>query len=103
MRSLLWAAAFVVLGPVAGGLLSGLDRKISARMQRRRGPSLLQPFYDVFKLFEKENVIVNVSQNLYASCFLFFTVFVLYPILQNFANSLTNYDGPSGVHRPGKL
>jgi ech hydrogenase subunit B len=75
MRIVLTTLIFIVLAPVAGGLLSGLDRKISARMQGRVGPSILQPFYDVLKLFQKENVIVNISQNLYAFCFLFFTVF----------------------------
>lgn len=75
MRILLTTVLFLVLAPVVGGLLSGIDRKISARMQGRVGPSLLQPFYDVLKLFQKENVVVNISQNLYAFCLLFFTVF----------------------------
>ena len=42
--------AYLILAPVIGGLLAGLDRKISARMQRRVGPPVLQPFYDFFKL-----------------------------------------------------
>ncbi|MFA9397802.1 MAG: respiratory chain complex I subunit 1 family protein [Clostridiaceae bacterium] len=40
-----------------GLLLSGIDRKLVARMQRRIGPSILQPFYDFFKLFGKDNII----------------------------------------------
>ena len=43
--------AFLVLAPFVGGILSGLDRKLSAKMQRRVGPPVLQPFYDVGKLF----------------------------------------------------
>ena len=39
--------AYIVLAPVVGGLLAGFDRKITARMQGRKGPSVLQPFYDV--------------------------------------------------------
>ena len=31
---------------VVGGLLSWFDRKITARVQFRKGPPLLQPFYD---------------------------------------------------------
>jgi ech hydrogenase subunit B len=54
--------AFLFLAPLVGGLLSGLDRKISARMQGRIGPSLLQPFYDVRKLFSKQFIIVNPAQ-----------------------------------------
>ena len=32
--------AFLILAPFLGGLLSGIDRKISARMQGRIGPSI---------------------------------------------------------------
>ena len=47
--------AFVILAPVLGCLLAGADRIISARMQGRRGPVLLQPYYDVRKLIEKDS------------------------------------------------
>ena len=43
--------AFAIAGPIIGCLLAGLDRIISARMQGRVGPPLLQPYYDVRKLF----------------------------------------------------
>ncbi len=54
--------AYLLLAPFVGGLLNGLDRKISARMQGRIGPSILQPFYDVRKLFSKQFIIVNPAQ-----------------------------------------
>lgn len=50
---------FVLLAPLAGGLIAGVDRVVSARMQGRVGPPLLQPFYDVAKLFMKEPRAVN--------------------------------------------
>ena len=53
---------FLVLAPLVGGLLDGLDRKISARMQGRIGPPLLQPFYDVAKLWNKQMIVVNKAQ-----------------------------------------
>ena len=56
------AIAYLLLAPLLGGLLNGLDRKISARMQGRIGPSILQPFYDVRKLFSKQFIIVNPAQ-----------------------------------------
>ena len=34
---------------IMGLLISGIDRKIVARMQRRRGPKIIQPFYDITK------------------------------------------------------
>ncbi|MGN0363711.1 MAG: respiratory chain complex I subunit 1 family protein [Bilifractor sp.] len=59
---ILFAACYIVLAPLIGGLLDGVDRKISARMQRRVGPPLLQPFYDVQKLLNKQNIAVTDSQ-----------------------------------------
>jgi len=41
-------------------------------MQGRVGPPLLQPFYDVGKLFEKENVVVTTAQNFYVLAYLVF-------------------------------
>lgn len=56
------AACYVVFAPFIIGLLDGFDRKLSARMQGRRGPSVLQPFYDLKKLFEKEFLSANIMQ-----------------------------------------
>ena len=42
---------------LVGLFLSGVDRKIVARMQKRVGPPLLQPFYDFFKLCGKETIV----------------------------------------------
>ena len=52
----------VVLAPVIGGLVAGLDRKLTAWLQSRVGPPILQPFYDVFKLFGKSPMIMNPWQ-----------------------------------------
>ena len=71
---LVGTVAFAVLGPVVGCLLSGLDRKISARMQGRVGPPLLQPYYDVRKLMGKERVSVNASEGVYVACALLFAI-----------------------------
>ena len=62
-------AAYLILAPLAGGLIAGLDRKITARMQGRKGPSILEPFYDLEKLFSKETLIVNKTQYVYIACF----------------------------------
>ena len=42
---------------LAGLLLCGIDRKLVAKMQKRVGPPILQPFYDFFKLCGKETII----------------------------------------------
>lgn len=67
-------AAYLLLAPLLGGLLDGIDRKISARMQRRVGPPVLQPFYDVGKLFKKQVIVVNKSQIFLLLSYFFLTV-----------------------------
>lgn len=66
--------AFIVIGPLLGGLIEGIDRKISARMQRRVGPPIRQPFYDVGKLLDKENVSVNPTEHIYIWMYLIMVV-----------------------------
>lgn len=66
---------YLILGPFVGGLLEGLDRKIGARMQGRQGPPLLQPFYDIRKLFAKRTLVVNRVQNFLIYGYLVFNVF----------------------------
>ena len=66
--------AFAVLAPIVGCLLAGLDRKISARMQGRVGPPILQPYYDVRKLLEKDHVAVNSSEGVYVTFALLFAI-----------------------------
>lgn len=67
-------AAYIVLAPFIGGILDGFDRKISARMQGRKGPSVLQPFYDVAKLFHKQLLVMNKFQTLMVMSYLFFVL-----------------------------
>lgn len=59
MSALLAALAFVLFAPLIGGLVAGVDRVVTARMQGRLGPPVLQPFFDVGKLCLKEGRAVN--------------------------------------------
>lgn len=59
----------LAVGPLLGGLVSGLDRILTARLQSRIGPPLWQPFYDVLKLWCKEKTVVNVWQAFCAYCY----------------------------------
>src|SRR5512144_2050990 len=72
-----WLALILYLvgAPILGCVLAGWDRRISARMQSRRGPPILQPFYDVAKLWQKENIVVRRSQNFYIFFFLLLVIF----------------------------
>lgn len=64
--------AYLLLAPVLGILLEGVDRILSARMQGRKGPPLLQPLYDLVKLFSKQMVAVNSVQMLLNLSYLVF-------------------------------
>ena len=55
-----------------GMLLCGIDRKLVARMQKRVGPPILQPFYDFFKLMGKETIIPAQANR---------TVFLVAPLI----------------------
>ena len=72
--SIIGIIAFLVLAPVLGCLLSGIDRKLSAGLQGRVGPKLLQPYYDFRKLLNKEDATVNGAQDLYVWLYLIFIV-----------------------------
>ncbi len=74
MNPFLGALLFILLAPVAGALLAGFDRIVSARMQGRVGPPLLQPYYDVRKLFQKRRQSVNGFVTYYILCFLLFVI-----------------------------
>ena len=59
-----YGLVYVAAAPAIGGLVVGIDRVVTARMQGRVGPPILQPFYDVLKLFEKEKVVdIIIHQN----------------------------------------
>ena len=66
---------YLLFAPFLACLFSGADRIISARMQRRRGPRLLQPWYDLLKLFAKEATSVNDMQKILVMAHCFFAIF----------------------------
>jgi len=66
LKTCIIAILALVLAPLAGGFIAGVDRRLTAWLQSRYGPPILQPFYDVFKLFGKEPMVVNTWQALCA-------------------------------------
>ncbi len=75
ITEIIFAVGFIILAPFIGALIGGMDRKVTARMQGRVGPPVLQPLYDVFKLFEKEKAVVRNEVNFYIFSYLIFVVF----------------------------
>ena len=52
-----------LFGIVFGLLFKGIDRKLSAHMQGRIGPPIIQHFRDIRKLFSKENIVPDNAIN----------------------------------------
>jgi len=71
----------IIFSVLAGGILSWADRKITARVQFRKGPPFLQPFYDLGKLFYKETILPKYGAK--------FT-FLMAPVFALFSASLAN-------------
>jgi NADH-quinone oxidoreductase subunit H len=67
---LLKSIAYFVIFPgfiftaVFGLVASWIDRKVTARVQWRKGPPLLQPLYDIVKLMGKETIIPRGTSKL---------------------------------------
>jgi len=65
---------------ITGGFLSWFDRKITARVQFRKGPPILQPFYDFFKLLlVKETILPKHGSPL---------IFLLAPVFSVFGATM---------------
>jgi NADH-quinone oxidoreductase subunit H len=70
----------LLFSAVAGAFLSWFDRKITARVQFRKGPPLLQPFYDFFKLLlVKETILPKHGSPL---------IFLLAPVVALFGATM---------------
>ena len=72
-------------------LLTGFVRKVKARLQQRRGPSLLQPYRDLWKLLRKEAVLAdNASWLFRVSPYLIFAAtWTAASLVPTFATGLT--------------
>ena len=77
-----YAAWVLIAAPVAGAFLTGIDRKLTARMQGRMGPPLLQPFYYIIKLFSKTPMALHRPQLIYATLHLIFMMVALLLLAQ---------------------
>lgn len=74
LTTIIGSICFALAAPILGCLIDGVDRIISARMQGRVGPKLLQPYWDVRKLLGKDKVAVSGSEDTYINLALFFAI-----------------------------
>jgi formate hydrogenlyase subunit 4 len=75
---------------IAAPLLTGFVRKVKARLQRRRGPPLLQPYRDLLRLVRKEAVIAENASWLFrtAPYLIFAGTWVAAALVPTFATGL---------------
>ena len=71
-------------------LLTGLVRKVKARLLRRRGPSLVQPYRDLLRLLRKEVVLAENASWLFRTTpyLIFATTWVAAALVPTFATGL---------------
>lgn len=86
---LLQASQFVLVLAVAP-LLLGITRKVRARLLRRIGPPLVQPYRDIWKLMHKEAVLAHNASWLYrvAPYLIFAATWVGVALIPTFATGL---------------
>jgi formate hydrogenlyase subunit 4 len=75
---------------LAAPLLTGFIRKIKARLQRRRGPPIIQPYRDLLRLLRKEVVLAENASWLFrvAPYLVFATTWVAASLVPTFASGL---------------
>jgi formate hydrogenlyase subunit 4 len=73
-----------------GPMLTGLVRKVKARLTRRRGPSVIQPYRDLWRLIRKEAVLADNASWLFrvAPYLVFAGVWVAAALVPTFATGL---------------
>ena len=67
MRVVIDMVQFVVLAGTAP-LMRGVVAKIKARIQNRRGASVFRPYVDLWKLFQKEDLVPPTASLLFRIC-----------------------------------
>jgi formate hydrogenlyase subunit 4 len=82
--------AQMVLVLALAPLLTGFVRKVKARLLRRQGPSLLQPYRDLWRLMRKEAVLAESASWLFRSApyLIFASTWVAAALVPTFATGL---------------
>lgn len=91
MRDLAVQGAQMMLVLCLAPLLTGFIRKVKARLLRRRGPSVLQPYRDLLRLMRKEAVLADGASWLFrvTPYLVFAATWVAAALIPTFATGLT--------------
>jgi formate hydrogenlyase subunit 4 len=90
IQDVLVQGAQMALVLAAAPLLTGFIRKVKARLMRRRGPSVIQPYRDLLRLLRKEVVLPEDASWLFRATpyIVFAAVWVAAALVPTFATGL---------------
>ncbi|WP_315766497.1 MULTISPECIES: respiratory chain complex I subunit 1 family protein [unclassified Bradyrhizobium] len=90
MSALLVQVSQMMLVLLAAPLLTGFVRKVKARIQRRRGPPIVQPYRDILRLLKKEVVVAENASWIFrvAPYLIFAATWVAAALVPTFATGL---------------
>lgn len=91
--ALVWITKILFI-PAFAPLFIGLTRKIKAKFQNRQGASVFQPYFDLWKLFQKDEVISHDSSIIFRFApYLVFSVTILIgALIPIFTTALSAYE-----------
>jgi formate hydrogenlyase subunit 4 len=73
-------------------LVNGVIKKLKANMQGRIGPGVLQPYYDLLRLFKKDMVVSTVTSWIFkATPYIVFTATIVAAMLVPIVSSASSY------------
>lgn len=71
----------IILLPLLSPLCIGIIRKVKAYMQNRKGASIIQPYFDLWKLFHKDEIIPKDASWIFkVTPYLIFAISLLLPL-----------------------
>ena len=90
MRDLAVQGAQMMLVVLLAPLLTGFIRKVKARLLRRQGPPLIQPYRDLLRLFRKDVVMAHNASWLFRAVpyLVFAAIWVAAALIPTFATGL---------------
>ncbi|WP_316177438.1 MULTISPECIES: respiratory chain complex I subunit 1 family protein [unclassified Bradyrhizobium] len=90
ISALLVQVSQMMLVLLAAPLLTGFIRKVKARLQRRRGPPIVQPYRDILRLLKKEVVVADNASWIFrvAPYLIFAATWVAAALVPTFAKGL---------------
>ncbi len=90
MSAVLVQVSQMMLVLLAAPLLTGFVRKVKARIQRRRGPPIVQPYRDILRLLKKEVVVAENASWIFrvAPYLIFAATWVAAALVPTFATGL---------------